>query len=120
MKLVRAADAQAYVAAGHAGVSAFRLQGPEASQAGDFWIGLSVYEAGGIAERGMGDTVKAYVVLEGELTVTGGDGMKHILRRHDSCLIEPFEMREVVNASGAPAILLVIASRHRRPAADTG
>jgi quercetin dioxygenase-like cupin family protein len=115
MKVVRKAQAQSYAAVGHTGVTAYRLQGLETSHAQDFWIGLSIYEPGGVAEWGMSDTEKAYVVLDGELTVTAQDGTSHVLLKHDSCLIEPREHREVVNVSGAPATLLVIASSLPKP-----
>lgn len=96
-------------------MEAWRLQGLEATPGKDFWIGLSIYEPGGTAEWGMGDTEKAYVVLEGELQITDEEGVQHVLRKHDSCFIEAFEFREVSNTSNAPATLLVIASTLRQP-----
>lgn len=117
MIVVRENLAPGYLASGHEGVEAWRLQGLEATPVKDFWVGLSVYEPGGIAEWGMGDTEKVYVVLDGELLVTDHEGAKHVLRKHDSCFIDAFEYREVSNTSSAPATLLVIGSAfsHRPP-----
>jgi quercetin dioxygenase-like cupin family protein len=113
VKVTHAAQAPRYDAPGHFGVSACRLQGHEASSSEDFWVGLSVYEPGGTAEWSMGDTEKVYIVLEGELTVTDSEGVKHILRKHDSCLIPPFENREVRNNTEYNATLVVISTYNR-------
>ena len=47
-------------------------------------------------------------MIEGELTVELDSGARHVLKRLDSCLIEPGEFREVRNEANSPAALMVI------------
>ncbi len=108
MHITRLADAQPYTAPLHAGVAALRLQGLEASPSSFCSVGLSYYLPGGCAEMSAGPQEKVYVVLEGELVVTLGDGARHVLKGLDSCLIEPGERREVRNETNTVATLLVV------------
>jgi glyoxylate utilization-related uncharacterized protein len=107
MEVTRIAGAQSYAAAKHHDVSAFRLQGFDASSATAFWVGLSHYEPGGRAERDASGTEKVYVVLEGEITVITDDE-EAVLGALDSCFLAPGEARAVENRSGARASMLVL------------
>lgn len=108
MKITRIAEAKAYDAPGHVDVAAVRLQGLDATPARLCVVGLSHYQPGAIAKMSASAEEKIYVVLDGEITVELADGARHVLARHDSCLIEPGDMREVRNESGKIASLLVL------------
>lgn len=107
MEVTRIAGAQPYAAAKHHDVTAFRLQGFDASSAEAFWVGLSHYAPGGRAERDASGTEKVYVVLDGEITVIT-DGGEAVLGPLDSCYLAPGEARAVENRSGARASMLVL------------
>lgn len=100
-------DASTYDARKHFNMSARRLQGADASGAETCTVALSVFEPGGGAESSATPTEKIYVVLSGEITVSVADA-SHLLRKHDSCRIEPNEERTMLNESSAPAEVLVI------------
>jgi quercetin dioxygenase-like cupin family protein len=106
MRITHRADAVPYVAPLHTGVDTRRLQGLEAGPSQNFWVGLSVYPPGGIAESSPTRAETVYVVLDGELTLTC-EG-QHILRTHDSVHFGPGETRELVNAGDGDATMLVI------------
>lgn len=107
MEITRISDALTYEAPKHFNMTAKRLQGLEASGAECCSVAFSTFEPGGGAESGATPFEKIYVVLKGEITVTVGDG-SHVLRKHDSCRIEPREERTMLNASSEPAEVLVI------------
>jgi uncharacterized cupin superfamily protein len=107
MEVTRMADARSYSAARHHDVTAFRLQGFDASGVSAFWVGLSQYEPGGRAERDASQTEKVYVVLDGEITVITDAG-ETVLGALDSCYLSPGEARAVENRSGARASMLVL------------
>jgi hypothetical protein len=69
MHIKKRSDVKAYPAAKHHGMTAFRLQGMDATPAKSLWVGLSMFLPGGGAEKGSAPTEKIYVVLEG-----GGHG----------------------------------------------
>ena len=50
MNVTRVSGAPAYLAPLHHGVSMVRLQGHEAGPSERFWVGLSTYQPGGVAE----------------------------------------------------------------------
>ena len=106
MRITRHPDAVPYVAPMHTGVDTRRLQGMEAGPSENFWVGLSVYPPGGIAASSPTRAETAYVVLDGELTLTC-EG-QHILGKRDSVHFGPGETRELVNASDHDATMLVI------------
>jgi quercetin dioxygenase-like cupin family protein len=106
MQVTRIADAKPYEAPGHFSMTSLRLQGFEASDTTNFWVGLSTFEPGGGAERGSTPFEKVYVVIEGILTVVT-DGGETTLGPFDSCRIEPGEMRSIVNNTSEPVKVLV-------------
>jgi quercetin dioxygenase-like cupin family protein len=108
MRVVPVADALAYTAPKHEGVTAYRLQSPEHTGVGFCSVGLSYYAPGGLAEMDAGPHEKIYVVLSGEISVRLASGENSILRRFDSCLIAANERREVRNHTDREAIMLVI------------
>jgi quercetin dioxygenase-like cupin family protein len=108
MRVVPVADAPAYIAAKHEGVTSYRLQSPEHTGVGFCSVGLSYFAPGGLAQMDAGPQEKVYVVLSGEITVRLASGENSILQRMDSCLIAANERREVCNGTDREAILLVI------------
>ena len=108
MNVTRFADAKPYFPPKHNDCTALRLQGLEASDADFAWVGLSHILPGGGAEMDAGPLGKIYVVLEGEVTVTLGDGSSTTLGKLDSCFIPANEAREVRNASNAVASMIVM------------
>jgi quercetin dioxygenase-like cupin family protein len=114
MRVTRAAEAPAYNAPLHRGVSTWRLQGHEAGPTERFWVGLSHYEPGGGADEAPTQEETVYVMLAGELTVTSG-GERATLGRHDSVHLLRGQVRGIHNHTSAPAVLLVIIA-HRTEA----
>jgi mannose-6-phosphate isomerase-like protein (cupin superfamily) len=108
MEITRFAEAQEYRPPLHHGCTAFRLQGFEASGADFAWAGLSHILPGGGADMDAGPIGKIYIVTEGEVTVTLGDGTSATLGMMDSCFIAAGEAREVRNKRNAVASMIVI------------
>jgi len=107
MEVTRIADALPYDAARHFGVATLRLHGGEQTDAERVVVGISYFLPDGGAEESSSPAERVYVVLEGQLTVTTGDGPV-VLNPMDSCLIPPGETRSVLNTSNRPASMLVI------------
>lgn len=107
MRVTRIADARPYEAPKHFDMRSLRLQGWDASEARDFWVGLSHFLPGGGAERDATPLEKVYVVLEGMVTVIT-DESEQTLRRLDSCHLAAGEARAVENRTNEPASMLVI------------
>ncbi len=107
MKVTRIEEANTYQADKHRGGHLLRLQGFEASESINFWVGLSHFLPGGGAEHSATPLEKVYVVLEGEVTITTDDG-DTILEPLDSCYLAPNEGRSVENRTNLPASMLVI------------
>lgn len=114
MHLVRLDHAPTYDAPGHEGFAMRRLQGREAGPADTAWIGLSVVQPGGHTTLNASAQEKFYVVIDGELDVTGvlpdGSTRTETLRPLDSCRIAPGEGRQLLNRGAQVArVLLVMA-----------
>ena len=92
------ADAQPYVAPNHRGVVGLRLQGFEEGGPTNQWVGYSQFLPGGGAGPDSTPFEKVYVVLEGELTVMA-NGQEVVLKAMDSIVIQPNEVREIINRS---------------------
>jgi quercetin dioxygenase-like cupin family protein len=107
MQVTRIGDAPAYEAPKHFDMRSLRLQGFEVSPTDGFWVGLSHFLPAGGAEHDVTPLEKVYVVLEGEVTVTTGDG-EETLRRLDSCHLAPGEARAIENRTNEPASMLVV------------
>jgi quercetin dioxygenase-like cupin family protein len=105
--VTRLADAKTYEAPKHFGMSAFRLQGYDASPTQSFSVGLSHFLPGGGAEMSASPLERVYVVLSGEVTVRTSEGAT-VLKAMDSCHLASGEARSVVNATNLPASMLVI------------
>lgn len=117
MHLVRHHDAPTYNAPGHAGFAMRRLQGREAGPADTAWIGLSVVAPSGSTTLSASALEKFYVVLDGELDITGvlpdGRSRTETLRALDSCRIAPGEARRLVNHGECPARVLLVMAEPR-------
>jgi uncharacterized cupin superfamily protein len=114
MHLVRIGGAPPYDAPGHQGFAMRRLQGRDAGPADTAWIGLSRVEPGGHTTLAASPQEKFYVVIEGELEITGVSPDGHIntavLGPLDSCRIAPHEARQLFNrGTQAASVLLVMA-----------
>lgn len=107
MKVTHWNSAKQYPAKKHFGMVGFRLQGQEASQTQNFWVGVSLFLPGGGAEKGSSPSEKVYVVLEGEVTVITKDG-ETVLGPMDSCLLAANEERSVENRTNHVARMLVV------------
>jgi len=110
VKKIARADMKNYgVPPKHFNVNSVRLQGEAESGLKSFWIGLSHYLPGGGIEWSGEDSAeeKVYLVVEGELTVTGKDE-EFVLGPLDSLYIGPNEGRSVINNGTKPAIMLVV------------
>ena len=111
MHVVHRDHAPCYEAPGHKGISMRRLQGREAGPSGSVWIGLSVVEPGGATTLTASTVEKFYIVIDGELEITGELGdvtQTEVLRSLDSCRIAPSEARRLVNRSGRSASVLLV------------
>jgi len=108
MEIVRFDDAPAYTAPDHNDVTARRLQGGEASAADFVLVGHSSLPAGATIPMDAGPMGKIYVVMGGAITIEQEDGARHVLAPGDSIFIPAGEPRAVLNASGAPAAMIVI------------
>jgi uncharacterized cupin superfamily protein len=106
MNVTRVADAPEYTAPLHHDVSTVRLQGHEAGPTERFWVGLSTYHPGGMAENAPTREETVYVVLDGELVVAT-DGTETVLGRLDSMHLAKGEVRSIQNRSEREALLLV-------------
>jgi mannose-6-phosphate isomerase-like protein (cupin superfamily) len=107
MEIVRIADAPAYEAPRHFGMSTVRLQGAEASAAAGFTVGFSQALPAGGAERSASPLERVYLVLEGELAVSAGDE-EAVLGPLDSCWIPAGEEREIANRGPRPVAFVVV------------
>jgi quercetin dioxygenase-like cupin family protein len=107
VRVTRSADAPAYEAALHHGVSAVRLQGHEAGPTDRFWVGLSSYAPGGGAEEAAAREETVYVALDGELVVTA-EGREEVIGPRDSVHLAKGTVRRVDNRTENTVALLVI------------
>ena len=107
MHLKRFQDAEPYEAPNHFGVAGLRLQGFEEGGPTNQWVGLSQFLPGGGAGPDSTPFEKVYVVLEGEMTVIV-DGDETVLRRYDSCTIQPGEVRRIENRLNDVCSMLVV------------
>jgi mannose-6-phosphate isomerase-like protein (cupin superfamily) len=109
MEIVRLSDTRPYEAPAHHGMTAFTLQGRDATSNEHFWVGHSIFLPGGGADRAASPTEKVYVVLEGTITVTT-DTETVDLAPLDTCRIAPGEARVIENRGHGPARMLVISA----------
>jgi quercetin dioxygenase-like cupin family protein len=107
MRVVRLGGARPYEAPKHFGCTALRLHGWDASEAQNFWVGLSHFLPRGGCERDATPLEKVYVVVEGEVTVITDDG-EATLGRYDSCHLAPNEERAIENRTNLPASMIVV------------
>lgn len=111
MHVTRIDDAPEYQAPNHFDMTCLRLQGREAGPAEQLWLGLSVIEPGGRTGLDPSPIEKHYVVVEGELTLTGEVAGRPVeiavLRRLDSCRFAPGEKRQLFNHTGSVAKVLL-------------
>jgi quercetin dioxygenase-like cupin family protein len=106
MEVKRFAEAKAYEAPNHRNYSSLRLFGLDAGGPKQFVVGLSHFLPGGGAGPDASPPEKVYFVLAGELTVIVG-GKETVLKKNDSCVLEPNESREIINRSNEVCTILV-------------
>ena len=107
MKINRLDDLKEYEAKGHFDMKGFRMQGFDASDTQNFWLGLSHFLPGGGTTHTATPIEKVYVGIEGELTVITDNGEDN-LRPMDSCYLAPNEGRSIINRTNKTATILVI------------
>ena len=107
MQINRLADVKEYEAKGHVDMKGFRLQGFEASDAENFWVGLSYFLPGGGTTHTATAIEKVYVGVEGELTIIT-DQDEDIIRPMDSVYLKPNEGRSIINRTNKIATILVV------------
>lgn len=116
MHVVRYAEAPAYDAPGHEAMAMRYLQGREAGPADTAWLGLSVVAPGGGTTLVASPLEKFYVVIDGELELTGardGEVQTATLGPLDSCRIAPGEARQLHNRGSVPARMLLVMAQPR-------
>ena len=106
MNVIRYESAPFYDAPGHSGMSMRRLQGREAGPADQLWLGMSEIVPGGGTTLDASPIEKFYIVFAGAVTISNGAG-EVVLHAGDSCRIAPGEARQLRNASGSPATILL-------------
>lgn len=111
MHLVRFANAPEYEAAGHAGVTAHRVQGREAGGPRSMSVSISEYPPGSGGESSLGQGEVVYVVLEGRMRVVHA-GEEIDLDVGDSVSFGVGDDRASYNVGDEHARLLVI---HQTP-----
>jgi quercetin dioxygenase-like cupin family protein len=107
MLVKRFTDAEPYEVPNHRQYSSLRCfkTGPHGSRAINF--GVSHFLPGGGAGPDGSPSEKVYFVIAGELTVIV-DGKETVLRRNDSCVIAPNEIREIVNRGNEVCTIAVV------------
>lgn len=106
MKLNRLTEVKPYEAGGHFDMKGFRLQGCEASDAKNFWIGLSYFLPGGGTTYTATPLEKCYVCVGGKITIKT-DSDEVTLGHLDSIYLEPNEGRSIINNTNEIATILV-------------
>ncbi len=107
MQVNRIADAEPYEGPKHHDCSTLRLQGFDASDSENFWVGLTYFLPGGGAKRDATPLEKVYVVVDGEVTVLTDDG-EGTLGPLDSCHLAAGEARAIENRTNRTATMLVV------------
>lgn len=107
MLIKRFADAQAYEAPNHWGVTGLRLQGFEDGGPENQWVGFSQILPGGGAGPDATPFEKVYVVLEGEMTIEWEDN-KEVLCAMDSCTVPAGQVRRIENTANHVCKMLVV------------
>lgn len=107
MKVNRLNQVSTYEADGHFDMKGFRLQGYDASDAENFWIGLSYFLPGGGTTHTATSLEKCYVCVDGEITIKTDDD-EVTLRHLDSIYLEPNEARSIINNTNGIATILVV------------
>lgn len=98
----------------HFNVVSGRFQGEAETGLASFWMGMSHYLPGGGVEWSGEDSAeeKVYVVLEGELTVTGKDET-FVLGPWDSLYIGPGEGRSIANNTSKTATMIIVVDNRK-------
>src|ERR1700675_744249 len=106
MQAKRFADAKPYEAPNHRHYSSLRLFGAEAGGTQTLIAGVSHFLPGGGAGPDASPPEKVYFVLRGELTLIV-NGKETVLKANDSCVVEPNEMREIINRGNEVCTIVV-------------
>ena len=121
MHVVTHCEAPLFQASGRSLMLMRRLQGMEAGPSDTLWVGLSEIDPGGGTTSCAEEAEKFYVCLEGEIEIAatkGGTTTVTVLRRLDSCRIEPHEARQLTNRSKNVARVLTVMPRQVQGGAD--
>ncbi|GAA6185259.1 cupin domain-containing protein [Aliiglaciecola sp. NS0011-25] len=113
MQVTKLKDAKIYEARQHWDMAGLRLQGADATNIDAFSCCLSYFLPGGGAEWASSPNEKAYIVLDGEVTILtkeNGTQKETVLGPLDSCVIEFNEERAVENRSNKVVTMLVVIS----------
>ena len=106
-KVVYAEDAVEYEAVGHYDVTPTRLHNPDDVE-GALMVGLSHFDPGGGADMADAPAEMIYFIVDGEMTITTGDGEVHVLQNDDSIRFMTGTGREPVNTYSDITQMLVI------------
>jgi hypothetical protein len=110
MQVTKFQDAPHYQAPNHIDMRCLRLQGHEATQTSQLWLGVSQILPGGHTGLDGSPVEKHYVVLQGELVLISelnGQITEATLGQHDSASFAPGEKRQLVNRSNTVASVLL-------------
>ncbi len=110
MQITRFSQAPHYEAPRHVDMRCLRLQGHEASNTSQLWMGMSQVLPGGHTELDGSPVEKHYVVLEGELVLLSelnGQTSEAVLHTYDSASFAPGEKRQLINRSNRVATVLL-------------
>jgi len=110
VKKVELKDAPEYSASGHFGCVSLRLHHKDLTGSQSFWVGLSHFLPKGGAEMAGSEVERIYVVLSGNITVTGADGKEVQMGPMDSLYLAPGEKRSILNKTNLPVSMLVMAA----------
>lgn len=105
-KVTMSDEGEVYEPAGHYDVVATRLHAAADVDA-SLTLGISDYAVGGYAEMGAAPVELIYYVLEGQMTVTTGDGVEHVLEAGDSIHFAAGVDRSPKNTSDGVTKMLV-------------
>lgn len=116
MKHIKLSSVKPYNPPSHFGMVALKLQGLEESGLKKFWQGLSYFLPNGGCdlqyEEGTfgAEFEKTYFIVDGQITVTDGEGNDYVLNSGDSISMLPNESRSARNNTNKTATALVTIS----------
>lgn len=107
MHVMRDADAPAYTAPGHHGMTMRRVQGMDSTPLAGVWSACLDLGPGGRVEPKASRAGKLYLVVHGRVLFRGGNTTVH-LGPGDTTFVLPHEEREFQEADGATARMYLV------------